>query len=163
MTFGYKIARIEDFEGFYKIKCDHQNIKWSGFNTAPNYKNLREWYMLNLKNPLRKIFLVWRDEIEIVGFFYLDIISDTICEAASSGVLTCYTKRGIGTMTIQWREALALKLGANTIQTWVSENNSASFRRLEKLNWVKTDLFEYKEIPLAGGRQRFFKWQKHLE
>lgn len=163
MPYTYKLAQAEDFEGFYKIKCDSQNVIWSGFSTPPNHESLQDWFLSNLINPNRQIFLVWKDDVEIIGFFYLDKISDTIFEAASSGVLSMYTKQGIGTKTIQWREELARENGAEIIQTWVSENNLASFHRLEKLNWVRTELFEYKDIPLAGGKHRFYKWQKSLK
>ncbi len=162
MHLSYKNARIEDFEGFFKIKCDPQNVKWSGFSLPPNKVSLYYWYIANIKNLHRKIFLVWNDDIEIVGFFYLDIISERLCEATSSGVLTEYTNKGIGTKTLQWREEIAYQLGAEMIQTWVSQNNIASYHRLEKLNWIKTDVFELKHLPLAGWLQRFYKWQKHI-
>lgn len=163
MQFSYKSAEKIDFEGFYRIKCDCQNVIWSGFSQPPNHESLHEWFLANLHNPKRQIFLVLSETSEIIGFFYLDKISDTLYEAASSGILTEYTKRGIGTATLQWREQIAKTMGAELIQTWVSENNTASFRRLEKLNWIKTDCYEIKDIPLAGGRQRFYKWEKCLK
>ena len=161
MQISYKLARIEDFVSFFKIKCDPSNVKWSGFSLPPNKESLYKWYITNITNPHRKIFLVWLDA-EIVGFFYLDIISETLCEAASSGVLTEYTNKGIGTKTIQWREQIAYQLGAEMIQTWVSENNIASYRRLEKLDWVKTNEFIIKDILLSGGGNKFYKWVKRL-
>ena len=40
----YKIATIEDYDDFYTIKCDPENIKWSGFATAPDYECMKEYY-----------------------------------------------------------------------------------------------------------------------
>lgn len=163
MCFTYKLAQDKDFDGFYKIKSDPQNVIWSGFSLPPNYASLRDWFFSNLNNTNRRIYLIWKDDVEIIGFFYLDKISERIFEAASSGILTKYTKRGIGTKTLQWREELSREYGAEIIQTWVSENNPASYHRLEKLDWIKTENFEYKDIPLAGGKQRYFKWIKNLK
>jgi len=132
MQYTYRLARKEDFEGFLKIKSDPQNVKWSGFNSPPNKEKLFKWYISNLNNINRQIFLVWKDDVEIVGFFHLDKISDTIYEAASSGILTEFTNKGLGTMTLLRREKIAYNNGAELIQTWVSENNIASYRRLEK-------------------------------
>lgn len=163
MQFTYRLAKENDFEGFYKIKCDPQNVKWSGFMKSPNRESLLKWFITNMQNPKRHIYLVLCDDIKIVGFFYVDIISDKICEAASQGILTGYTNIGLGTRTLEWSGEIGEKNGAELIQTWVSENNIASYRRLEKLNWRKTEEFECKDVPLAGGVQRFYKWEKTLK
>lgn len=31
----YRLATLSDFEDFYRIKCDKENIAWGGFTKAP--------------------------------------------------------------------------------------------------------------------------------
>lgn len=159
---NYKLADIEDFNSFYKIKCDSENIRWSGFNEAPDRGRLYDWYLKNYRSDKRTIYLVEYDS-EIVGFFYLDKLNDDRFEAASSGILQEYCNIGLGTKTITWREELAKANGGQIIETWVSEFNHSSYRRLIKLGWQRTSDFEIRNVPLAGGLQRFFKWEKNLK
>lgn len=49
----------EDFADFYKIKCDPENIKWSGFTSAPERISFRSWFSTQIKNPHRDIYLVY--------------------------------------------------------------------------------------------------------
>lgn len=142
MEIGYRIANVDDYEGFYRIKCDPENVAWSGFEQAPNKKTFYEWFLRNRCNETRTIYLVTADE-DIVGFFYLDKISDECYEAASSGILAEYCGRGIGTQTLIWRMQIAKKRGATQIVTWVSENNPASYKRLEHLGWQRLNIYIY--------------------
>lgn len=158
----YKLAEVEDFDSFYKIKCDSENIRWSGFNAAPDRRRLFDWYLNNYRSVKRTIYLVIYDT-EIVGFFYLDKLNENIFEAASSGILQEYCNLGLGTKTIIWREELAKANGAQIIETWVSEFNHSSYRRLIKRGWQRTSDFEFRDVPLAGGQQKFYKWKKNLK
>lgn len=158
---NYKLATTEDFDAFFKIKCDPENIKWSGFSQAPDKNRLYGWYLKILQSDKRTIYLVEFDAV-IVGFFYLDKIDSERYVAASSGILKEYCNLGIGTKTIVWRENLAREKGGKIIETWVSELNLYSYKRLIKNGWLKTSCYEIKDIPLAGGAQKFYKWEKSL-
>ncbi len=83
----YKTAALEDYDDFYKIKCDPENVKWSGFATAPDYNKMKIWYEKQLNSTTRAIYLCYLNG-NICGFFYLDKISECEIEAAASGVLS---------------------------------------------------------------------------
>ena len=40
----YKQATLSDYDDFYKIKCDPENVKWSGFASTPDYERMKEWF-----------------------------------------------------------------------------------------------------------------------
>lgn len=51
----YKQATLADYDDFYKIKCDPENVKWSGFASAPDYERMKEWYCKQLESEKRTI------------------------------------------------------------------------------------------------------------
>ena len=137
----YKIATLKDYDDFYKIKCDPENVKWSGFATAPDYARMKEWYEKQLKSEARTIYLCYLNG-SICGLFYLDKISNDEIEAVGSGVLSEYTSRGIGTWTVEKRIKIAKQEGYSTISSWVADENHKSWRRIEKLGFEKADIQE---------------------
>jgi len=49
----YKQATLSDYDDFYKIKCDPENVKWSGFASAPDYERMKEWFCKQLDSEKR--------------------------------------------------------------------------------------------------------------
>lgn len=74
-----------------------------------------------------------------------------------------FCNKGIGTKTLIWREEIAKSNNGISIETWVSDMNESSFRRLIKLKYKKTDTFTIRDVILAGGKQKFYKWIKDLK
>lgn len=144
----YRQAAHGDYDDFYKIKCDPENVKWSGFASAPDYDRMKEWYEKQLNSEMRTIYLCYLDG-NICGFFYLDKVSDDEIEAAASGVLSEYSGRGIGTWTVGKRIEIARKSGFSVISSFIADDNPKSWRRFEKLGFEKTGIQEVRW--LIGG------------
>ena len=157
----YKLATLEDYDDFYKIKCDPENIKWSGFSQAPDYKIMKDWFFNQLECEKRTIYICYWEGVAC-AFFYLDKLSEYEFEAASSGVLKEYTGRGIGTWMVKKRIDLAKEQGAKLISTWVANENAHSWKRFEKCGFQKTGEFEKREMLLLGGKHIFYKWVRQL-
>lgn len=157
----YKLATVEDFDNFYMLKCDPLSVKWSGFAGIPDKENLRLWYLNALQSEKRDIYILYSDA-EAIGYFYLDKINDKRYEAAASGIIGSYCNMGLGTKTIEWREEIAKEKGADIIESWVSENNQYSYKRYIKRGWTKTIIYDIRDVRLAGGQQKFYKWEKSL-
>lgn len=152
----------KDFEDFFKIKSDADNIKWSGFLAAPDKKNFRKWFSEQINNPKRDIYLVYiENNAHAVAFFYIDYCDDC-CFRVPSGVLGEYTRRGIGTWIIQEGSRIAKEKGYKTNFAMISDLNIGSSKRYEKLGFTKTSEFEIRNVPLAGGEQKFYKWIKEI-
>ena len=150
----YKIATIEDYDDFYTIKCDPENIKWSGFATAPDYECMKEWFRQQLEGDKRTIYLCyWKGEV--CGFFYLDKLSDDSSEETGYGVLTKFAGRGIGTAIVRFAKELCKSIN---LCAWVSEKNRASERCFEKNGFEKRDLNAMRTLASFNEDQRFFFW-----
>lgn len=118
-----------------------------------------QWYLRQLASDCRWIYLVYEGE-DCCGFFYVDKLEDGTYEAASSGVLSEYMGKGIGTyaLAMQVAEIECLNSG---VFSWVSDRNIASYKRYEKLGFIRTDEFEVRNLPLLGGEHKFYKWIKN--
>ena len=158
----YRLATYEDFEDFYRIKCDKANIAWGGFMQAPDKSKFHEWYTKQLVSNSRRIYLIYEGEI-CCAYFYIDKIDNQTYEAASSGVLSKYMNRGIGTFALSVRVLEIEKIcKKGMIISWMSDKNIASYKRFEKLGFVRTDEFEIRNLPLLGGEHKFYKWVKNI-
>ncbi|MBO4830803.1 MAG: GNAT family N-acetyltransferase [Fibrobacter sp.] len=151
-----------DFEDFYRIKSDAENIKWSGFLNAPDKNNFRKWFSEQIKNPKREIYLVYlENNVHAVAFFYIDYW-DNYAFNVPSGVLSEFARRGIGTWILQEGARIAKENGYKNQFAMVSDFNIGSAKRFEKLGFMKTSEYDVRDIPLAGGLQKFYKWVRVL-
>lgn len=157
---SYRLATDceEDFEDLYKIKCDPVNIQWGGFRCAPEKESFNEWYKKRIKDTDREIYLVYLDN-KIVGFFYIDYLDEDTIED-TSGILSEYSGRGIGTYIIETIDSIAAQKGKKKHIAWISENNISSYKRYIKLGYQKTEETDQRDLPLLGGVQTFYKWVK---
>lgn len=89
-------ASAEDFDAFYAIKADVNNIKWGGFDKAPQKDTFESWYIKQLEPcSKRKIFLL-QVENKIVGFSSVNFAEPNEPEI-SYGVLSEEVGNGYGT------------------------------------------------------------------
>lgn len=161
LNLTYKLATIEDFDDFYYIKCDKKNIAWGGFTKAPERDSFYQWYQRQLASDCRWIYLVYEDDT-CCAFFYIDKREDGSYEAASSGVLSEFMGKGIGTYALSMQVAEIKTFNGSEVSSWVSDGNIASYKRYEKLGFSRTDEFEVRNLPLLGGVHKFYKWIKEL-
>ena len=138
----YKQATLSDYDDFYKIKCDPENVKWSGFASAPDYERMKEWFCKQLDSEKRTIYIAYWNGVAC-GFFYLDKVTEEEFEAASSGVLKEFTGRGIGTWLVKKRIELAkdpekiyeiLRKGTEKARE-VAKENIKQFKRAMKIDY----------------------------
>jgi len=129
----YKQATLSNYDDFYIIKCDPENVKWSGFASAPDYERMKEWFCKQLDSEKRTIYIAYWNGVAC-GFFYLDKETEEEFEAASSGVLKEFTGRGIGSAIIRYATEVS---NAFVLCAWVSDKNRASERYFEKNGFDK--------------------------
>lgn len=157
----YKEATINDFEDLFLIKCDKANVQWGGFENIPNRQSFYEWFIRQIYSSFRTIYLVY-EHTHPCAFFYIDKENDTTYELSSSGVLSEYAGKGIGTYTVQKRIEIIKALGGKICITWISEHNIASYKRFIKEGFTRTNEYETRNLPLLGGEHKFYKWIKEL-
>lgn len=162
----YRLAEDneKDFEDFWAIKSDYDNVCWSGFKEAPERKMFRKWYTDQIASEKRDIYLVLADSAggyHTVGFFYIDWCDDGVF-LVPSGVLKEYTRQGIGTFIIDEADKIAKSKGYTTHVAWVSDSNIGSVKRFEKLGYTKTEEYDTRNLPLLGGNHKYYKWYKKI-
>ncbi len=134
----------EDFEKYYILKCDKENILWAGHETAPDKRKLYKWFMEQLGRKDRIFFLAKsnNDQDVALGYLYLDTIGiNNDCIEISYAVHSKFSDKGIGTKIIK----LAIDYCANNLEFikdiigWVATDNISSVKCFKKNNFAETN------------------------
>ncbi|UYP48054.1 hypothetical protein NEF87_004339 [Candidatus Lokiarchaeum ossiferum] len=152
MEIFIEIANEEDYEGFYNLKIDKNNVFWSGFKKPPKKKKLNEWFLKQLSRQDRIIFLVRLNDNpkKPVGYLYLDFLEDDIDSiSVSYGVHSDFMGKGIGTKIIAhaFEYVRANYTTTKLLVGWVSTKNIASMKVFKKNNFIETN--ETKKVLLV--------------
>jgi RimJ/RimL family protein N-acetyltransferase len=158
MELNFKKCSEEDFEDFYILRCDKENIYWTGHDKEPNKDSLYKWYTEQLRRKDRIMFIVRADELdEPVGYLYLDIVGDNDVIETGHSVNSRYKGKGIGTKIIEFAldyTQRQLKFIKN-VNGWILEDNIGSIKNVLKNGYYETeetkdifleDLNEYKKM-----------------
>ena len=152
-----KLAEEQDFDFYYKLKCDKENVYWSGHSNIPDKEKLREWYLTNIKRNDRFFFIFFNGEIaeDVIGYLYLDLVkgkSDLIDNGY--GVYSAHTGKGYGTKILKYGIDYAKVHLPEIIysQCWIMTDNIGSNSMVKKLGYQKID--ESKVITIADGFEK---------
>ncbi|MFX1383821.1 MAG: GNAT family N-acetyltransferase, partial [Promethearchaeota archaeon] len=146
----------EDFENYYFLKCDSENILWAGHKIAPDKEKLYLWFKEQLKRKDRIMFLAKsnNDQNIPLGYLYLDIIGIAgDCVEISYGVYSKFVDQGIGTKIIKF----AIDYCTNNLEHikniigWVAIDNIRSVKCFRKNKFAETN--ETKKIFFKGFNQ----------
>lgn len=151
-------ANINDFEAFFEMKNDPVNVAWSGHTSGPVYNNLKEWFLRQLSNEKRTIYIALKDDCTYVGYCYLDIIEEKKYDIGY-GILSQYKGKGYGTQMISLIKDIVKKKKGSIIQAWISKRNYGSRRIVEKNGFVETALTEIRVLPLLQNSNEFSLWE----
>lgn len=135
---------LNDFESFHFLRCDKENIYWTGYKNKPKRQELEKWFTQQLGREDRIIFLAnnkFNDEV--IGYLYLDIVAqkNDIIDIGY-GVHSKYKSQGIGTKIIDF----AIDYTKNNLRfisqmdAWILETNISSIKVILKNCFLKTDL-----------------------
>ena len=147
---------------FYKLRCDENNIRWSGHITPPSRANLYKFVEKCIHEENRFVFLAYSDKNECIGYVYCDVDDNQKTIESSYGVYSPYNGQGYGTQIIEFSNRYGKLLGMQEHIAWVSEHNIASNRVFQKNGFVKSNEVEIRKLPLLGGEHNFLKWVKKL-
>jgi RimJ/RimL family protein N-acetyltransferase len=155
-----KLATAEDFEAYYFLRCDQNNIKWTGYNTTPEKERIHNWYLENIAKPGRYFFLFFEDDnrSQAAGYLYMDVVgekNDTI--DTGHGVHSWHGGKGYGTEIIRF----ALDFARTELpfikhfQGWIASDNQGSIKNVLKNGYYKTP--ETKEVEFASGEKKVYE------
>lgn len=153
---GMKIigASINDFEDYYRIRCEPSDIYWMGHTSPPDYQMIRSVFSERLapKTLLKegdKVIYMARDaNDDTVGFAMLSLTEDGIEIGIS--LMQKYQGLGYGTEIISEIVSLATVEYKHTLFARIRDDNTASQRIFMKNGFKRTEQFEMKEYPTVG-------------
>lgn len=137
-----------DFEEFYKLKCQKNNIFWTNYTTEPDRSKLSEWYKSQLNNSNRQLLLALsiKDDV-VIGYGYIDLVDSCkeIYEIAYA-ISKEFIGKGLGTELVKVLSdyCYANYNSVKEIQAWVLDSNIKSKKCLLRNDWKQTD--EKREI-----------------
>lgn len=152
---SFRLAVEEDYDDFFEMKSDYNNVAWGGFLQKPDYDKFKIWFIQQINSKSnREIFIVKKENVS-VGYFNLDNI-DEVTSEISYGVVSEFTGLGIGTFIVRNASTILDK----KIVAWVADDNIPSIKCFEKNSFVKTEETQIRNLPLLGGEHIFYKWVK---
>lgn len=153
-------ATISDFEVLYRLRCEDNNIRWTGHIEAPSKDGLREWYAKALSNPTRDIYLYWYND-DCLGYLYVDVVNDDEREIAY-GISEKQQGKGYASSMICDCIRLLREAGIKSIRAAISDFNAASEHVATKNGFYKTEEYYYSELPLICGKSKFYIWKRNI-
>lgn len=150
------------FDDFYRLRCDENNIKWTGHISPPEKEKLHRFVEECIYDEKRFVFLVYNEYNECVGFVYCDIDDEKKVIESSYGVYFPFTRKGYGSQIIEFSSRYGLLLGMKEHIAWVSEQNIPSNRVFQKNGFIRTEDHEQRNLPLLGGNHVFYKFTRKL-
>ena len=153
-------ATISEFEDLYLLRCEDNNIRWTGHIEAPSKDGLREWYIKALSNPTRDIYLYWYND-DCLGYLYVDVVNDDEREIAY-GISEKQQGKGYASSMISDCIRLLREVGIKTIRAAISDSNAASEHVATKNGLNKTEEYYYSELPLICGKSKFYIWKRNI-
>ena len=149
-----RLAEENDYDSYYLIKSDSNNILWGGFTSSPNYESFKRIFLNRINDAKRREY-VCEIQRKIVG--YLASSEDADAVEISYGVLSECTGKGIASAMIK---QVCKDYNDWTIIAWVSEDNVGSERCLMKNGFVKLQEIDTRMLPLEGREHKFYKWER---
>lgn len=146
-------ATIDDFEDYYRIRCEPSDIYWMGHTSAPDYKMIYGVFSERLGSKTlsavgdKVIYMAKETNNKTVGFTMLSM-TDSGTEIGIS-LFQKFQGFGFGTEIISETLFLALNHGA-TVYARIRDDNIASQRIFIKNGFVRTDQYEMKQYPQVG-------------
>lgn len=147
MEIIFKKCNKEDFNAFYLLRCDEVNIYWTGYKQRPDKDNLKKWFLSQLNNCNRIMFIIRElNSDNPVGYLYIDIVRNNTYIETGHGVYSKYCGKGIGTKIIKFAIEYTRKelINFHELVGWIFEDNKGSIRTFLKNGYTETN--EIKEV-----------------
>lgn len=126
-------ATEQEFVAFFRIKCDVDNIVWSGHAGPPDWASLEQWYRRNLSGATNRQMMLAHASGRAVGYAYLDDHGDRM--EATVGVAAGEAGHGLGRSILR-ETARLVESSGRTLEAWIFPENRGSVRAFEAAGFV---------------------------
>jgi RimJ/RimL family protein N-acetyltransferase len=147
-----RLAQEEDFEFFYEIKCEDDDVYWSGIPTKPDKGYLREFWNRIISNqsnhnetPRREAYIIenYENGLKInCGYLYADHL-DNGSISFGLGVAKEYTGKKIGRNAIT---SFCNQTNNDNFIAIIREDNIASQKMFANAGFVNSGAYEWIRI-----------------
>lgn len=158
-------ANEDDFVAFFRIKCDADNIVWSGHERPPDWSGLEQWFKRHLSGGTGRRMLMAHALDRTVGYAYVDDHGDRL--EATVGVAAGESGHGLGRSILRETARLA-DAGTRPLEAWIFPENRASVRAFEAAGFALDETrpprpFAMPLPDLAPREQRCWVYQGATE
>lgn len=147
-----RLAKKDDYESYYQIKSDPENVFWGGWSCPPDKEKFRFVYNARLSEDQRREY-VCEVENTVVGYLAAIIYSSFV--EISYGVLIKFSGQGISSEMIRH---VAKEFPHKDIIAWVSKDNIGSEMCLLKNGFLKTNETQQRHLQLDEKEHTYHKW-----
>jgi RimJ/RimL family protein N-acetyltransferase len=141
-------AKADEFEMYYRVRCERTDYTWGGFAGKPDRENLKNVFMQRVETvdlsivDAKKIFLAYvcnsdvEEKSETVGFIQIS----HNCDGMEIGysIMEKYQGLGMGTEMVKCALEIAEKY-SDIVYAQIRDDNIASQRVVLKNAFVRTD------------------------
>ncbi len=135
-------ATLNDFDFYYRLKCEESSIYWSGFSNSPNRNQLYTFWQTIIDGSIvgRTIYIL---SVDFSPVGYVQVVEENGRLGLSMGIVENARGKGYGSLII--RKAIDLKGLRHTYYCYIREDNNASIKSFEKNGFQKTG-FSYMQM-----------------
>ena len=159
-----RYAAIDDFEFFYEIKCEENNIFWTGHDDKPLREELFSFFQTAVKESSqkekRKIYIVENGKLKI-GYLY--IIPNGNSFELSSAISQKFQGKGYGKKAIALGLEEGKALGYRKMIGSIREDNIASMKAHIACGVRVTEDYNLVYIPKLNRKVKMYIIEKNLE
>lgn len=158
-----RTATKNDFPAFFRIKCDLENIAWTGHRAPPDWTTLAAWFNQHLAEGSSKEIYMAEVAGRTVGYAYADRHGNVI--ETSLAVEKSQTGKGWAREILrQLCRLLSRETEAPRIEAWIYPENIGSIRAHEAAGYRPVSDRGIRSVPAPGvpgtTHQACWVWQK---
>jgi len=156
-----RVAKLDDFQGYFRLKCDVDNIIWSGASKPPAFGSLSEWYAEKVAPGSGRTILIAESRGVVIGYAYVDRADDgleiTVGLAASEAQRQAFPS--ILGLVLDW---IGTECPRHNVYAWLFDSNHFLTVTFASENFVIDDkpssCSAYTAATGMNERQRRWKW-----
>ncbi|MBU9723457.1 MULTISPECIES: GNAT family N-acetyltransferase [Bacillaceae] len=160
-----QLAKIDDFNFFYEIKANKENMYWSGHENLPKYENLMNFFNETVKNQQmdlhRKIYIIMSNQLKC-GYVYLDPI-DKETASVSIAVIDKHSGKGLGRRALKRLLQIAKNSGYQSILAEIREDNVRSHKLFTSIGFKQTGDYHLSHIENLNKKLKMLQYRFYFE
>lgn len=162
--FEFRKATYDDYDIYYKIKCDKDAVGFSGFALPPDYKKFKKVFENILISSDQYLYLLEDKDKnnQISATFHFKENDKETVEGLGYNVFPEYRGMKLGWVMMNKINEMCKKMGYKYRLSIVSEKNIASIHNLENSGAYPTGEIEERKLPGFNRTDKYLYYLKEL-